>query len=154
MKLPCSHVYHGECITKWLSINKVAKPVTPKSALNHVFYTLLTFPVPYSLSHLPHSFQKCPVCNTEVFGEESTQQHRHGEKELTCSFNFCSPSISLSLPPPLFSFNFLHVGRCSMKDCDTSHMIHVLFDRNQSTTQQWLMCDILLDVSTTFGLER
>lgn len=38
MKLPCSHVYHGECITKWLSINK-----------------------------------KCPVCNTEVFGEESTQ---------------------------------------------------------------------------------
>ncbi|KAH1222997.1 E3 ubiquitin ligase BIG BROTHER [Glycine max] len=37
MKLPCSHVYHGECITKWLSINK-----------------------------------KCPVCNTEVFGEEST----------------------------------------------------------------------------------
>ncbi|GAU33140.1 hypothetical protein TSUD_363410 [Trifolium subterraneum] len=38
MKLPCSHVYHGECITKWLSINK-----------------------------------KCPVCNTEVFGEESMQ---------------------------------------------------------------------------------
>ncbi|XP_027908840.1 E3 ubiquitin-protein ligase BIG BROTHER-like isoform X2 [Vigna unguiculata] len=37
MKLPCSHVYHSECITKWLSINK-----------------------------------KCPVCNTEVFGEEST----------------------------------------------------------------------------------
>ncbi|KAI4323395.1 hypothetical protein L6164_023007 [Bauhinia variegata] len=37
MKLPCSHVYHGECITKWLSINK-----------------------------------KCPVCNIEVFGEEST----------------------------------------------------------------------------------
>ncbi|OIV98974.1 hypothetical protein TanjilG_29377 [Lupinus angustifolius] len=37
IKLPCNHVYHGECITKWLSINK-----------------------------------KCPVCNIEVFGEEST----------------------------------------------------------------------------------
>ncbi|XLS69217.1 hypothetical protein HN51_020240 [Arachis hypogaea] len=37
MKLPCSHVYHCECITKWLGINK-----------------------------------KCPVCNIEVFGEEST----------------------------------------------------------------------------------
>ncbi|KAK4285512.1 hypothetical protein QN277_002203 [Acacia crassicarpa] len=37
MKLPCRHVYHGECITKWLSINK-----------------------------------KCPVCNVEVFGDEST----------------------------------------------------------------------------------
>ncbi|XP_057458308.1 E3 ubiquitin-protein ligase BIG BROTHER [Lotus japonicus] len=38
MKLPCNHLYHGECITKWLSINK-----------------------------------KCPVCNIEVFGEDSTQ---------------------------------------------------------------------------------
>lgn len=36
MKLPCKHVYHAECGTKWLSINKI-----------------------------------CPVCNIEVFGEES-----------------------------------------------------------------------------------
>ncbi|XVE76708.1 hypothetical protein DITRI_Ditri13aG0003200 [Diplodiscus trichospermus] len=36
MKLPCNHIYHSECITKWLSINKI-----------------------------------CPVCNNEVFGEES-----------------------------------------------------------------------------------
>ncbi|XP_050212294.1 E3 ubiquitin-protein ligase BIG BROTHER [Mercurialis annua] len=38
MKLPCKHVYHCECISKWLGINKV-----------------------------------CPVCNNEVFGEESKQ---------------------------------------------------------------------------------
>ncbi|KAF5752664.1 E3 ubiquitin ligase BIG BROTHER isoform X2 [Tripterygium wilfordii] len=36
MKLPCIHIYHSKCITKWLSINKI-----------------------------------CPVCNAEVFGEES-----------------------------------------------------------------------------------
>ncbi|KAJ4839562.1 hypothetical protein Tsubulata_002267 [Turnera subulata] len=36
IKLLCKHVYHSECITKWLGINKV-----------------------------------CPVCNNEVFGEES-----------------------------------------------------------------------------------
>lgn len=36
IKLPCKHVYHMECCTKWLGINKT-----------------------------------CPVCNTEVFGEES-----------------------------------------------------------------------------------
>ncbi|WCJ18948.1 RING/U-box superfamily protein [Euphorbia peplus] len=35
-KLPCEHVYHSECITKWLGINKV-----------------------------------CPICNSEVFGEET-----------------------------------------------------------------------------------
>ncbi|XVF22964.1 hypothetical protein REPUB_Repub12eG0216300 [Reevesia pubescens] len=36
MKLPCKHIYHLECISKWLSMNKI-----------------------------------CPVCNNEVFGEES-----------------------------------------------------------------------------------
>jgi hypothetical protein len=41
------------------------------------------------------------------------------------------PSLSLSLS---LSFNFLHLGRCSMKNCGTSHMIHVLSDRNNLTT--------------------
>ncbi|KAK1282485.1 E3 ubiquitin ligase BIG BROTHER [Acorus calamus] len=36
MTLPCKHVYHASCVTRWLSINKA-----------------------------------CPVCYTEVFGEES-----------------------------------------------------------------------------------
>ncbi|KAJ4711633.1 E3 ubiquitin ligase BIG BROTHER like [Melia azedarach] len=36
IKLPCKHVYHSECISKWLGINKT-----------------------------------CPICNNEVFGEES-----------------------------------------------------------------------------------
>ncbi|GKU88659.1 hypothetical protein SLEP1_g2896 [Rubroshorea leprosula] len=36
IKLPCLHVYHSECISKWLGINKI-----------------------------------CPICNKEVFVEES-----------------------------------------------------------------------------------
>ncbi|XP_038722518.1 E3 ubiquitin-protein ligase BIG BROTHER-like isoform X2 [Tripterygium wilfordii] len=44
MKLPCKHIYHSKCITKWLSINKI-----------------------------------CPICNAEVFGEES----RHLEIKIT-----------------------------------------------------------------------
>ncbi|XAR54354.1 hypothetical protein NMG60_11029438 [Bertholletia excelsa] len=36
INLPCKHVYHTDCCTKWLSINKM-----------------------------------CPICNAEVFGEES-----------------------------------------------------------------------------------
>lgn len=39
-KLPCGHVYHSGCITKWLTINKV-----------------------------------CPVCNVEVFGEDSRHEN-------------------------------------------------------------------------------
>ena len=66
MKLPCSHVYHGECITKWLSINKV---YIFKSIF--FFWSSLEYVFIFCCPHLP-SFQKCPVCNTEVFGEEST----------------------------------------------------------------------------------
>lgn len=36
IRLPCKHVYHSECVSKWLSINKI-----------------------------------CPICSTEVFGDES-----------------------------------------------------------------------------------
>ncbi|XP_020241667.1 E3 ubiquitin ligase BIG BROTHER-like [Asparagus officinalis] len=39
MTLPCRHVYHSSCVSRWLGINKA-----------------------------------CPVCFTEVFGEEPTQQ--------------------------------------------------------------------------------
>ncbi|XP_059649105.1 E3 ubiquitin-protein ligase BIG BROTHER isoform X4 [Cornus florida] len=39
INLPCKHIYHTECGTKWLSINKT-----------------------------------CPVCNTEVFGSESSHE--------------------------------------------------------------------------------
>ena len=61
MNLLCKHVYHSECISKWLNINKV-------------YYSLhvLRFTSSVQLKRLyAYGMQICPVCNSEVFGEPS-----------------------------------------------------------------------------------
>lgn len=58
--LPCKHVYHAGCGSRWLSINKVINWTLSKlfPSIHHFIYTRL-------LSHLLMC-QACPICYTEV----------------------------------------------------------------------------------------
>lgn len=40
MALPCKHVYHASCVTKWLTINKVSDKETEQSVSASRFYPL------------------------------------------------------------------------------------------------------------------
>jgi hypothetical protein len=39
MALPCKHVYHASCVTRWLSINKVSDKKKEQSISAFRFYT-------------------------------------------------------------------------------------------------------------------
>jgi hypothetical protein len=55
----CSHLYHSDCVSQWLGINKVkSRGMQPLCYRRHVkgFKHIL----------LPAALQVCPVCNTEV----------------------------------------------------------------------------------------
>lgn len=50
--------------------------------------------------------------------------------------------LTLSLPFSFLSFNFLHVGRCSMKNYGSSHTIYVLFTRNNLLESHLLVVNV------------
>lgn len=67
INFPCKHIYHTECGSKWLSINKVY--VSNKSGLyvSNIYRHFLSRFNTYTIT----SFcQTCPICNAEVHLDE------------------------------------------------------------------------------------